>query len=350
MTVDKNYCMSSYLTLRYIDDKNKVFAENMRHIDFEPVSPDKQAACDSAEEIEQEIIKSLSKFDLSHAAILLSGGMDSAILASYMPKGTKAYTAKCDTPNAVDETERAKFYCQQYGLEHIVVDITWQDYLDSMDKLMLSDGCPISSNEPQVYKLAQRIKEDGCNLVIIGDNADAAFGGYSELVSRDWKYDDWKKRYTYLDPKNVLKNPVSMEHVFEKYRIPDGYVDYLAMINNEFAVTSTGAYYNAFRNAELPYYDPYAYMKMGKPLDLDRVRSGDSKYHIRDLFRKRYPGRELPEKIAMPRAVDEWMADWKGPECDEFIPGCTEGMTGKQKFQVFALERFLNLIEGKYDY
>ena len=86
MTVDKNYCMSSYLTLRYIDDKNKVFAENMRHIDFEPVSPDKQAACDSAEEIEQEIIKSLSKFDLSHAAILLSGGMDSAILASYMPK------------------------------------------------------------------------------------------------------------------------------------------------------------------------------------------------------------------------------------------------------------------------
>ena len=91
-------------------------------------------------------------------------------------------------------------------------------------------------------------------------------------------------------------------------------------------------------------------MKMGKPLDLDRVRSGDSKYHIRDLFRKRYPGRELPEKIAMPRAVDEWMADWKGPERDEFIPGCTEGMTGKQKFQVFALERFLNLIEGKYDY
>ena len=121
----------------------------------------------------------------------------------------------------------------------------------------------------------------------------------------------------------------------------------MAMLNREFAITSTGAYYNAFRNANLPYYDPYAYMKMGKPLDLNRVRSGDSKYYIRDLFRKRYPGRELPEKIAMPRAVDEWMADWQGPERDEFIPGCIDGMTGKQKFQVFALERFLNLLEEK---
>lgn len=347
MIVDKEYCMSSYLTLRYIDDKNKVFAENMTHFDFEPVSPENQVCCDSAEEIEKEILRSFSKLDLSHVAILLSGGMDSAILASYMPKGTKAYTAKCSTPNAVDETARAKYYCEQYGLEHFVVDITWQDYLDSIDKLMLSDGCPISSNEPQVYKLAQKIKSDGCDLVIIGDNADMAFGGYSELISKDWKFDEWKKRYTYLEPKRVLRHPVSMDHVFEKYRVDDDNVDYMAMLNNEFAVTSTGAYYNAFRNAELPYFDPYAYMRMDKPLDLERVRSGDSKYHIRELFRQRYPGMEPPEKIAMPRAVDEWMANWTGPNRDEFIPGCIDGLSGKQKFQIFALERFLDLIEEK---
>ena len=347
MIVDQNYCMSSYLVLRYIDDKNRGFAENLPHEDFEPMPSAEQISCDSAEDIENVIQKSFRKLDLSNAAILLSGGMDSAILASYMPKGTKAYTARCNTPNAVDETERARYYCEQYGLEHIIVDISWKDYLDSMDELMLQDGCPISSNEPQVYKLAQRIKQDGCNLVIIGDNADMAFGGMSELISRDWKFDDWKKRYTYLDPEKVLKYPVSREHVFEQYRLPGDYVDYMAMLNHEFAITSTGAYYNAFRNANLPYYDPYAFMKMGKPLDLERVRSGDSKYYIRDLFRKRYPGRELPEKIAMPRAVDEWMADWKGPKRDEFLLGCIENLSGKQRFQVYALERFLNLLEEK---
>lgn len=192
MIVDKNYCMSSYLVLRYIDDKNRGFAENLPHEDFEPMSSAEQISCDSAEDIEKVIQKAFRKLDLSNAAILLSGGMDSAILASYMPKGTKAYTARCNTPNAVDETERARYYCEQYGLEHIIVDISWKDYLDSMDELMLRDGCPISSNEPQVYKLAQRIKQDGCNLVIIGDNADMAFGGMSELISRDWKFDDWK--------------------------------------------------------------------------------------------------------------------------------------------------------------
>ncbi len=159
--VDKNYCMSSYLALRHVYDKEKTFKENMKHFDFEPIPEEKQIACASEEEIEEQILRILGTKDLTKAALLLSGGMDSAILASYMPKGTKAYTARCMAPGAVDETQRAKQYCEFYGLEHIVVDITWQDYLDSIDFLMLNDGCPVNSNEPQVYKLAQAAKFGG---------------------------------------------------------------------------------------------------------------------------------------------------------------------------------------------
>ena len=169
MVIDKKYCMSSFLTFRYIVDEEKVFSENLKHKNITLYDEDEKLACDSAEEIDHAIKSQLSAIDLSDAGILLSGGMDSAILASYMPKGTKAYTAKCSAPNAVDETARAKKYCEIYGLEHIVVDVDWDDYIACMDELMLNDGCPVFANEPQVYALVKRMQQDGIKKIIYGD-------------------------------------------------------------------------------------------------------------------------------------------------------------------------------------
>ena len=58
-----------------------------------------------------------------------------------------------------------------------------------------------------------------------------------------------------------------------------------------------------------------------------------------------YPGIDMPAKIPMPRPVNEWFADWKGPSRLEFIPHCTDNMTGDQKWMVWCLERYLNMIE-----
>lgn len=351
--VDRNYCMSSYLTFRYVEDKEKKFAENLDIIEYIPVNEGDKIICNSSEEIERALKDLLQKKlnedkkNIIKPALLLSGGIDSAILASYVPKQTKCYTAKCVAPNAIDETIRAKQYCESYGLEHVVVDITWDDYLDSIDYLMLNDGCPVNSNEPQIYKLVKEAQKDGANLILFGDNADMAFGGLNELMSKDWTYDEWIKRYTYLDPIRVIKEPKSMQYVFDKYRIGNNDIDYIKFIDIEFSRTSSGAYYNAFRNAKIDAFDPYAYMKMSEKFDLQRIRNGENKYYLRELFKKRYPDFEVPEKIAMPRAVDYWMKDWKGPIRDEFLENCIDGLTGKQKFQVFALERFLNLIEGR---
>lgn len=85
---------------------------------------------------------------------------------------------------------------------------------------------------------------------------------------------------------------------------------------------------------------------MGKPLDLERVRNGESKYLIRALFKEKYPQLEIPEKIAMARATDYWLRDWGGPKRSEFKENCIEGMTGEQKFLIYSLERFLNLIDN----
>ena len=111
-----------------------------------------------------------------------------------------------------------------------------------------------------------------------------------------------------------------------------------------FAISSSGAYVNAFDCLGMKYLDPYADMKMAEPLDLERVRSGESKYLLRELYRARFPEFEVPEKIAMARAVDTWLKDWEGPKRKEFKEGCIEGMTGEQKFLVYSLERYLNIM------
>ncbi|MBQ5850770.1 MAG: asparagine synthase [Lachnospiraceae bacterium] len=345
MIVDRDYCMSSFLTFRYIVDEEKVMDMRYPHKNYEFVSEDKIIICNTANDIDKAIRTQLEKLDLSNAGILISGGMDSAILASYMPKGMKAYTAKCDAPNAVDETERAKKYCEINGLEHHIVNVTWNDYLENMDALMKQDGCPVFANEPQVYAIVKKMKEDGIDLVIYGDNADMAFGGMDRLLSKDWSYNGWKERYTFVKPERVLKNSVSMDDVYNEYRIDEDKIDFIKFLDIVFASSSSGAYTNAFKYGNIKFYDPYAYMKMGTPYDLSRIRNGESKYLIRELFKIRYPEIEVPEKIAMARSVDYWLRDWEGPKRQEFKQNCIEGMTGEQKFLVYSLERFLNLLD-----
>lgn len=96
----------------------------------------------------------------------------------------------------------------------------------------------------------------------------------------------------------------------------------------------------------LGFIDPYEALLHAEPLDLKRVRSGDSKYLIRELFRKRYPDFAVPEKKPMSRPAEAWMKDWRGPVRGEFIPGCADGISGEKKLLLYSLERFLNLIEA----
>ncbi|WP_123837322.1 hypothetical protein [Enterococcus faecium] len=85
---------------------------------------------------------------------------------------------------------------------------------------------------------------------------------------------------------------------------------------------------------------------MDVPLDLERVRSGESKYILREIFKQKYPNLQIRKKLPMPRPVDQWFEKWEGPVRKEFrknIP--LSDMKGDQKWMIYCLERFLNLIE-----
>lgn len=347
--VNKDFCLSSYIAFRYICEEGMNFYEGFEHRHFKPVPQEQRIPVTTSEDIDREIQK---QFDQLYGmydsiGILLSGGMDSANLAAYLKPGSHAYTFVAQGTQVFNaDEERAARYCQKFGLKHHFIDIAFDDYKEYTPKVMATKCAPVHSIEPQIYKAAMMAHQDGVQLMIVGESADLIFGGMDQLISREWKFDDFVRRYTFLDPQLVLANPVDMMPLYEKYRKEGDLIDYMTFMDDVFAIESSGSYLNAFGTADMPYYDPYARLVMAEPLDLNRVRNGEPKYLVRGLYAMKYPEIPIPNKIPMPRPVDMIFKDWEGPVRPEFrkdIP--MQQLTGNQKWQLWCAEQFLNTYE-----
>ncbi len=345
---DKDFCLSSYISFRYIWKEGKDFYNGLRHENFQPVAENNKVYVKTAEDIYNDIRK---QFDQLYAkyeniGILLSGGMDSANLAHFLKPGSHAYTFTSDTGVFNADVERASYYCRKFNLQHHLINISFEDYKHYTPIVMAAKGAPVHSIEPQIFKAAVMAQNDGVELLIVGESADLIFGGMDQLISRDWNFDDFAKRYTFLEPSKVLTTPVDMSELYETYRLPEGKIDYLKFMDEVFSIESSSSYMNAFAAARMPYYDPYARMMMSEPLDMHRVRNGEPKYLVRELFSMIYPELEIPFKIPMPRPVDAIFKEWSGPTREEFRKDFDMNtLTGNQKWQLWCAELFLDIFE-----
>lgn len=342
--------MSSYLMFRYVYDPNKAFTDKQTPLLADLNFP--RVAVTNAGELMEELKTRTEAACLDAkggggAALALSGGIDSAILAKFMPEGSTAYTFRCVVPGkkVIDETEKAKIYADKCHLNHKIVNITWEDVDSITDVLMKRKGAPIHSIETQIYLAALQAKKDGFSKLILGENADIIYGGMNGLLAKDWSVGEFVDRYSYVLPYKVLKSPQILMKPFLKFS-DDGKIDAHAFINEYFRQEALGTYNNACKTADVKFVGPYSMTNFTPSLNYERIRSGDTKYVIREVFRKLYPDvDELPPKIPMPRPVNEWMTEHykEGPKRSEFIPHCIDDMTGDQKWMVYCLERFLNL-------
>ena len=345
MTADKKYCMSSFLMFRTIADIEKCFADGT--VPKRYIQEHGRDMIYTSRELEEHLMLDVEKACMGKkAALALSGGIDSAILAKFMPKGSVAYTFKCIVPGikVTDETSAAACYARECGLEHRVVEIYWEDFEKYAPLLMKAKGTPIHSIEVQIYKAALRAKSEGFDTLIFGESADANYGGLNGLLSRDWSVDQFIERFSNVLPNKVLKDPMIIKEPFEIYAV-GGKVQVHEFIRHVFFHESMGSYTNASECAGIGFLAPYANTYMAVPLNLDRVRAGENKYLVREIFNRLYPGFSVPPKTPMPRPMNEWMADWQGPVRSEFWPHCTDSMTGDQKWLVYILEKFLNMID-----
>lgn len=346
MAIDKNYCMSSYMAFRYIEKDDMDFFPEMHHKNIIPLADSAKISVHNADEIDFAIKGQLAEFSDKRKGIMLSGGMDSAIIASYM-RGSHAYTFRfLGGRFQKEELSRAEYYAQYYGLKLHYVDITWETVIKHVDSVMKAKCAPVHSIEPQILQAALQAKQDGVEIMFVGESSDLVFGGMDQLLSRDWTLEDFMNRYIFTDPAEVLKVPVSVKDVFERYRKDTDKIDFLKFMDDVFAVESSSSYLNAFGVAEMDYYDPYAKLKMSEPLDLHRIRNGEPKYLIRELMHKKYPDIPVPDKVPMPRPVDVYFKNWQGPKRQEFKENLDMNkFTGNQKWQLYCLERFLNTFE-----
>ncbi len=347
MSVDKNYCMSSFLAFRYIYENDKDFFAGLRHKYYVQHSDSLKCLVKNEFDIDNAIKSQFEEINGKKLGILLSGGMDSAILASYM-SGCDAYTFRfLNGTIQSDELKRAEYYASYYKLNLHYVDIDWKIVEKNVDACMEHKNAPVHSIEPQIYEAAIQAKNDGIEVMIIGDASDYVFGGMDKLLSKDWDFDEFYKKFIYIEPSDVLVNPVDIKYIFEMYR-KDKKIDFMGMMDTITIDESYASYDNAFKTSNMNYFDPYELLKMSEPLDLNRIRSGESKYLIRNLFKMKYPNYPVPEKNPMPRPVDEYFKDWCGPKRNEFRKDIDYSkFTGNQKWLIWCLERFLNLFESQ---
>ena len=347
--IDKDYCISSFLAFRYIERDDMDFYAGMHHRNIDLLADNEKTLVRTADEIGVAIEKQMTAFKDKKKGILLSGGMDSAIVASYM-NGGEAYTFRfLGGDFQKEELKRAEYYAKYYNLNLHYVDITWETVEKHIDACMKAKCAPVHSIEPQILQAALQAKNDGVEIMFVGESSDLVFGGMDKLLAKDWTMKEFQERYTFTKPEDVLKNPIDMSYVFEHYQKGDKF-DFMTFMDEIFSVESSSSYLNAFAIAQMPYYDPYAHLKMAEPLDLNRVRNGEPKYLIRELMAKRYPEIPVPNKNPMPRPVDKYFENWTGPKRKEFKDGLDMSkFSGNQKWQMWCLERWLNMNEGCND-
>ena len=143
--IDKDFCLSSYMAFRYIYKDNYDFFGRMQHQTFKGVPKEGRVKVRTANEIDFFIKKQIDDLYQKHTkiGILLSGGMDSAVLATYLKPGSNAYTFRTNLSNTFDaDIERSEKYCRMLGLNHIYIDIDFDDYKKYTPIVMQSKSAP----------------------------------------------------------------------------------------------------------------------------------------------------------------------------------------------------------------
>lgn len=114
--------------------------------------------------------------------LLLSGGIDSSLIAAYMakiinPKNINSFTL--NAPNFKGQNI-ANEIANDLGINHNIIDIQSDEFLELIEQTFEEIDIPVY--DPAIFTsryLYRGANNLGCKVVITGDGADECFGGYS---------------------------------------------------------------------------------------------------------------------------------------------------------------------------
>lgn len=340
------YCLSSYLAFRYVVKPNLSWIAEKKIVSSFPKLENKdKIKVKTPSDIVSALQKTIREHQNKKIGILLSSGIDSAIVASFLPKQAKAYTVRCLPPNPIDESVQAQKIANHLSISHKIIDVSWQDYQAAIDKLMRHKKSPLHPAEIAIYYGALAAKQDGVEVLFTGGAADSVFGGLDKLLSKDWGYQEFIERYNFLNPAIILKQPADITDIYAKYK-SGNLVDVQQFLKVVFGTGTVQMFENAINSAGCQMISPFSRFVLDAPLDIQRIRNGEPKYLLKNVYNKLYPSIKPLEKIPFARPMNEWLNSWQDLHRPEFRKDIRiDTLTGEQKWLVYCLQRFLDLIE-----
>ena len=85
-------------------------------------------------------------------------------------------------------------------------------------------------------------------------------------------------------PEAALRVPVSVRPVYERFRTGPDSIDFFGFLEKIHGIASIPSFSNPLHSAGITEIEPYEHMHMTEPLDIARIRRGESKYLIRNCF------------------------------------------------------------------
>ena len=150
--------------------------------------------------VKEQLVESLK--DLKDFTCFVSGGVDSSLLAA-IAKPKVIYTASFPGYEN-DESQWAQKVADHIGAELRIIEITKNEYLATLEKLIWLKGDGLHPNEPCLYLVAKQAVKDGFSTILSGEGADDIFGGYTDLLDNGEKYlenkESFLSRYAYVRP------------------------------------------------------------------------------------------------------------------------------------------------------
>lgn len=194
-----------------------IFRQTLGHSPYKvPINYSKKKIKEvTKEKIKKQLTESLDK--LTNFTCFVSGGVDSSLLAA-IAKPKIVYTASF--PGYInDESKWAKKVADHIGAELKIVEITKDEYLATLEKLIWLKGDGLHPNEPCLYLVAKQAAKDGFSAILSGEGADDIFGGYTDLLENGEKYltdkETFLNRYAYVRPS---KYGLSEDIPFERFK------------------------------------------------------------------------------------------------------------------------------------
>lgn len=150
-----------------------------------PEKNDKISENDALEQYDQLLNQAVKRQLLSDVpiSILLSGGIDSALLTSIALKisgdNFKTYTAGYTIDTDINELEDARVSAEILGTEHSEILIEQDDFYNFLPRFIEIIEEPLGSQSIiPMYYLSENIHKDGFKVVLSGQGVDEPWGGY----------------------------------------------------------------------------------------------------------------------------------------------------------------------------